>query len=211
MNDTYAVVSKPKKPLPPPADPTYSTVAPPKFSRTLPLSHHYDNDPGGASVTPVYSVVRPRAKPPLVTPFCDEEDHLSPGSSQTDNNYEDLSPTAADVIESPGDIGRPQHRPRSRPHPQGSHPIIIQTRPPNPPLPTRLLLLPTLPHPLPDSLRTASPVRARLSGNHGNHLGNQAWRLSRRGAQSETGTVVCPGSRLLPGRCKNYKVSVDTS
>ncbi|KAM8863296.1 tyrosine-protein phosphatase non-receptor type 18 isoform 6-T9 [Spinachia spinachia] len=104
MNDTYAVVSKPKKPLPPPADPTYSTVAPPKFSRTLPLSHHYDNDPGGASVTPVYSVVRPRAKPPLVTPFCDEEDHLSPGSSQTDNNYEDLSPTAADVIESPGDI-----------------------------------------------------------------------------------------------------------
>nr|XP_040049933.1 tyrosine-protein phosphatase non-receptor type 18 isoform X4 [Gasterosteus aculeatus aculeatus] len=131
MNDTYAVVNKPKKPLPPPADPAYSTVAPPKFSRTLPLSHHYDNDPAGASVAPVYSVVRPRVKPPLAAPLCDDECHLSPGrrrregwmlgrgerriilfsffstkgSSRTDNDYEDLSPTAADVIGLPGGMG----------------------------------------------------------------------------------------------------------
>ncbi|XP_037333636.2 tyrosine-protein phosphatase non-receptor type 18 [Pungitius pungitius] len=105
MNDTYAVVNKPPKPLPPAADPAYSLVAPPKFSRTLPLSHHYDNDPAGASVAPVYSVVRPRAKPPLATPLYDEEYPLSPGSSQIDHDYEDLSPTEADVIGLPGGIG----------------------------------------------------------------------------------------------------------
>uniref|UniRef100_A0AAQ4QWS3 protein-tyrosine-phosphatase n=1 Tax=Gasterosteus aculeatus aculeatus TaxID=481459 RepID=A0AAQ4QWS3_GASAC len=101
------------------------------FVLTLPLSHHYDNDPAGASVAPVYSVVRPRVKPPLAAPLCDDECHLSPGrrrregwmlgrgerriilfsffstkgSSRTDNDYEDLSPTAADVIGLPGGMG----------------------------------------------------------------------------------------------------------
>uniref|UniRef100_A0A3B4T358 protein-tyrosine-phosphatase n=1 Tax=Seriola dumerili TaxID=41447 RepID=A0A3B4T358_SERDU len=31
--------------------------------RSLPASHHYDNDSAGASATPLYSAVRPRAKP----------------------------------------------------------------------------------------------------------------------------------------------------
>ncbi len=31
--------------------------------RSLPSSCHYDNDPAGASAAPVYSTIRPRAKP----------------------------------------------------------------------------------------------------------------------------------------------------
>ncbi|KAF3861018.1 hypothetical protein F7725_001273 [Dissostichus mawsoni] len=62
MNDTYAVVNKNKHP--PSKDPAYSVVAT-RSNRTLPpASHHYDNDPSGASASaPVYSTVRPRSKP----------------------------------------------------------------------------------------------------------------------------------------------------
>ncbi|KAK9514684.1 hypothetical protein VZT92_025380 [Zoarces viviparus] len=131
MNDTYAVVNKPKQPLPPAADPAHSVVATPGFSRELPSSHHYDNDPSGA-VAPVYSVVRPRAKPhslplsatPLyATPLSDTpsptnhrlgeglpsslgnngEYHLSPD----DDDYEDFSSSSRDItgLDSPGGIG----------------------------------------------------------------------------------------------------------
>ncbi|XP_040903211.1 tyrosine-protein phosphatase non-receptor type 18 isoform X3 [Toxotes jaculatrix] len=63
MNDTYAVVNKARHSQPPPTSPTQSVTAPPRANRTLPSSHHYDNDPSGASAAPVYSSVRPRAKP----------------------------------------------------------------------------------------------------------------------------------------------------
>ncbi|XP_068454263.1 tyrosine-protein phosphatase non-receptor type 18 [Clinocottus analis] len=92
MNDTYAVVNKPKHQ--PASDPASSAVATPSFSRTLPPSHNYDNDPSSASA-PIYSVVRPRGKPhslPLsATPLYyvpppanqkpgdSREYHLSPG------------------------------------------------------------------------------------------------------------------------------------
>ncbi|XP_075932482.1 tyrosine-protein phosphatase non-receptor type 18 [Anarhichas minor] len=123
MNDTYAVVNKPKQPLPPAADPAHSVVATPGFSRELPSSHHYDNDASGA-VAPVYSVVRPRAKPhslPLsATPLYDGEYHLSPGkeakgkkerisslSLPGDDEYEDFSSSSRDItgLDSPGGIG----------------------------------------------------------------------------------------------------------
>ncbi|XP_029993597.1 tyrosine-protein phosphatase non-receptor type 18 [Sphaeramia orbicularis] len=66
MNDTYAVVNKPKQPHPPVTSPTYSQVVPPRDvnrSRTTPTSHHYDND-AGATAGPIYSTVKPRSKPP---------------------------------------------------------------------------------------------------------------------------------------------------
>ncbi|XP_034392263.1 tyrosine-protein phosphatase non-receptor type 18 isoform X2 [Cyclopterus lumpus] len=120
MNDTYAVVNKPKHP---PSDPASSAVDTPRFSRTPPPSHHYDNDPSRASAAPVYSAVKPRAKPhgsPLsATPLYDMpanhrlgdsgEHHLSPagGLSLTDDDYEDFCPSAPDASGrgSPGGIG----------------------------------------------------------------------------------------------------------
>ncbi|XP_042080378.1 tyrosine-protein phosphatase non-receptor type 18 [Haplochromis burtoni] len=78
MNDTYAVVSKPKHAHPPPSAPTYSAVPLSRSnpgSRTMPTSHHYDNDPKSVSAAPIYSTVKPRAKqqslPPSVTPIYD--------------------------------------------------------------------------------------------------------------------------------------------
>ncbi|KAI4797491.1 hypothetical protein KUCAC02_025052, partial [Chaenocephalus aceratus] len=121
MDDTYAVVNKNKHP--PTKDPTYSVVAT-RSSRTLPpASHHYDNDPSGASApAPVYSTVRPRSKPnslPLsATPIYDiaapptnhsaEEYSLVPEQHfpATDDDYEDFSTSVTDVssICSPGGI-----------------------------------------------------------------------------------------------------------
>ncbi|XP_059188300.1 tyrosine-protein phosphatase non-receptor type 18 isoform X2 [Centropristis striata] len=124
MSDTYAVVNKPKHPHPP------SAVATPRSSRTLP-SHHYDNDPAGASAAAVYSSVRPRAKPlslPLsATPLYDtatpanhmlgerspslgnsREYHLVPadGHSTADDDYEDMTPVSeTSGFCSPGGIG----------------------------------------------------------------------------------------------------------
>ncbi|XP_042370577.1 tyrosine-protein phosphatase non-receptor type 18-like [Plectropomus leopardus] len=129
MSDTYAVVNKPK--LPPPSDPAYSVVATPRSSRTLPSSHHYDNDTAGASGAPVYSTVRPRAKALSATPIYDTatpanhmpgegppslshsgEYHLLPAdrvsaADDDDDDYEDFSSSAADVSSlcSPGGIG----------------------------------------------------------------------------------------------------------
>ncbi|XP_035864358.1 tyrosine-protein phosphatase non-receptor type 18 [Sander lucioperca] len=120
MNDTYAVVNKPKHP--PTVDPAHSAVAPPRSTRTLPPSpsHYYDNDRAGASAAAVYSSVRPRTKPntlPLsVTPIYDTaqpsnhrlEEGLLPVKrlSSTDHDYEDLSPSVPDMtLCSPGGIG----------------------------------------------------------------------------------------------------------
>ncbi|XP_073326922.1 tyrosine-protein phosphatase non-receptor type 18 isoform X2 [Pagrus major] len=127
MSDTYAVVNKPKQPHPPQPGPAYATVATPRTnsgSRSLPASHHYDNDSGGA---PIYSTVRPRAKP-SATPIYDiaaptnqrqGEGPLAPSNngeyqllpaerlSQADDDYEDFSSSVTDMTNlcSPGGIG----------------------------------------------------------------------------------------------------------
>uniref|UniRef100_A0A3B3E261 protein-tyrosine-phosphatase n=1 Tax=Oryzias melastigma TaxID=30732 RepID=A0A3B3E261_ORYME len=64
--------------------------------RSLPFSHHYDNEPSGASAAPIYSTVKPKLKPhslpPSATPIYDiakpsrqswegREYHLTPGGS----------------------------------------------------------------------------------------------------------------------------------
>nr|XP_019962668.1 PREDICTED: tyrosine-protein phosphatase non-receptor type 18-like [Paralichthys olivaceus] len=133
MNDTYAVVNKPKHPHPPSSKPAHSDVAPPRASRTLPPSHHYDNDlAGAAAAAPVYSCVRPRAKPqspPLsATPIYDTATpaNRKPGEGQlslrsngdyqsvadeklspTNDDYEDFSTSVTDTssICPPGGIG----------------------------------------------------------------------------------------------------------
>ncbi|XP_040007691.1 tyrosine-protein phosphatase non-receptor type 18 isoform X2 [Xiphias gladius] len=132
MNDTYAVVNKTKHPQPTPTSPANSAVTPPRSSRTLPSSHHYDNDPAGASAAPVYSAVRPRAKmqslPLSTTAIYDtatsanhrpgEElpslhnsgEHHLPAAKQlsaTDDDYEDFSSSVTDVSSfcAPGGIG----------------------------------------------------------------------------------------------------------
>ncbi|KAK2850917.1 hypothetical protein Q5P01_007193 [Channa striata] len=128
MNDTYAVVNKAKHSNPPSASPTYSAVATPRLSRTLPSTHHYDNDSGGASAAPVYSIVKPRVKPQSlnVSPIYDAavpsnhrpgEGAASPGTRDyhlvsakhlsLSNDYEDVSSSASDVSSfcSPGSIG----------------------------------------------------------------------------------------------------------
>ncbi|XP_071314814.1 tyrosine-protein phosphatase non-receptor type 18 isoform X2 [Trachinotus anak] len=132
MNDTYAVVNKPKHPHPPPTNPAHSVVAPPRTSRTLPSSHHYDNDPAGASAAPLYSTVRPRAKPQslqlsttpiydiatsanhrpgegLQSPHSNGDYQLVPAErlSRTDDDYEEFSSSVTDTSSfcSPGGIG----------------------------------------------------------------------------------------------------------
>ncbi|KAM9751083.1 tyrosine-protein phosphatase non-receptor type 18 isoform 3-T3 [Menidia menidia] len=118
MNDTYAVVSKPKQPPPASPDPAYPPVAKPRSSggtRTLPPTGHYDNVSMGAPAAPVYSTVKPRAKihslPPSATPIYDlaEPANQSPrvGSDYTlvpadnapadDDDYEDFSSSVSDV------------------------------------------------------------------------------------------------------------------
>lgn len=130
MSDTYAVVNKSKHP--PPSDPAYSVAATPRSSRSLPSTHHYDNDVAGASAAPVYSTVRPRAKPHNLTlsamPIYDTatptnhmlgerppslsnngDYHLLPADhvSPADDDYEDFSSSATDTsgLCSPGGIG----------------------------------------------------------------------------------------------------------
>ncbi|XP_029363114.1 tyrosine-protein phosphatase non-receptor type 18 isoform X2 [Echeneis naucrates] len=129
MNDTYAVVNKPKQSHPPSPSPTYSTMAPATSSRSPPASHHYDNDPGASA--PIYSSVQPRGKPQSIllsaTPIYDTAtpashrlgDALLPnnnrdyqlvsaeGFSKTDDDYEEFSSSVTDVsnICSPGGIG----------------------------------------------------------------------------------------------------------
>ncbi|XP_051805825.1 tyrosine-protein phosphatase non-receptor type 18 isoform X2 [Acanthochromis polyacanthus] len=124
MNDTYAVVNKPRQPLPPPSDPAYSVVNKPQSSRMMPASHHYDNEPSGAPAAPIYSTVKPRANPHSfprsTTPIYDiaapssqrpsegrdyqlvSAEHHSP----SDNDYEDVSSSVSDVTSfcSPGSI-----------------------------------------------------------------------------------------------------------
>ncbi|XP_071401421.1 tyrosine-protein phosphatase non-receptor type 18-like, partial [Centroberyx affinis] len=84
MNDTYAVVNKPKQPHPPSTGPAHPPVATPRSkdgSRATP-SHHYDNDPSGAAAGPVYSAVRPRSRPISLshsaTPIYDKAEPTNP-------------------------------------------------------------------------------------------------------------------------------------
>ncbi|KAM4570655.1 tyrosine-protein phosphatase non-receptor type 18 [Fundulus diaphanus] len=127
MNDTYAVVNKPKQPTRTTSEPAYSSVAIPRSnpgSRTLPPPHHYDNDMGGASAAPIYSTVKPRVKPQtlplaasaiydIATPTSRSREgsdyHLASAEppSAVDDDYEDVSSTVSDVSSffSPGGIG----------------------------------------------------------------------------------------------------------
>uniref|UniRef100_A0A3B4EZK5 protein-tyrosine-phosphatase n=1 Tax=Pundamilia nyererei TaxID=303518 RepID=A0A3B4EZK5_9CICH len=54
---------------------TVQTKVSASSSKTMPTSHHYDNDPKSVSAAPIYSTVKPRAKqqslPPSVTPIYD--------------------------------------------------------------------------------------------------------------------------------------------
>uniref|UniRef100_A0A3Q2Q4E0 protein-tyrosine-phosphatase n=1 Tax=Fundulus heteroclitus TaxID=8078 RepID=A0A3Q2Q4E0_FUNHE len=124
MNDTYAVVNKPKQPTRTTSEPAYSSVAIPRSnpgSRMLPPPHHYDNDIGGASAAPIYSSVKPRVKPQtlplaasaiydIATPAREGSDyHLVSAEppSAVDDDYEDVSSSVSDVSSffSPGGIG----------------------------------------------------------------------------------------------------------
>ncbi|XP_054878111.1 tyrosine-protein phosphatase non-receptor type 18 isoform X2 [Poeciliopsis prolifica] len=116
MNDTYAVVNKAKQPHRTTSEPSYSSVVTPRSNpgtRTLPPSHHYDNDLSPASAAPIYSTVKPKVKPlTSASPIYDiaaptnqrEDPHLVP---EADNDYEDVSSPASDVSSffTPGAIG----------------------------------------------------------------------------------------------------------
>uniref|UniRef100_A0AAX7W5K9 protein-tyrosine-phosphatase n=1 Tax=Astatotilapia calliptera TaxID=8154 RepID=A0AAX7W5K9_ASTCA len=102
-----------------------TTTAASSSNRTMPTSHHYDNDPKSVSAAPIYSTVKPRAKqqslPPSVTPIYDiaSPTGQKPGegsdyqlvaaekSSMDCNDYEDFSSSVSDVTSfcSPGSIG----------------------------------------------------------------------------------------------------------
>ncbi|XP_027866803.1 tyrosine-protein phosphatase non-receptor type 18 isoform X2 [Xiphophorus couchianus] len=120
MNDTYAVVNKAKQPHRTTSEPSYSSVVTPRSNpgtRTLPPSHHYDNDFSAASAAPIYSTVKPKVKLltslPSASPIYDmaaptnqrEDLHLVP--AEPDNDYEDVSSPASDVSSffTPGGIG----------------------------------------------------------------------------------------------------------
>ncbi|XP_074536956.1 tyrosine-protein phosphatase non-receptor type 18 [Halichoeres trimaculatus] len=137
MSDTYAVVNKSRHSQPPTTSPAYSVVNKPRSgssssNRTLPLSHHYDNDGPGSSAAPVYSTVKPRAKPlsqqHSATPIYDTatpanhrpgegpiaskdngEYQLLPADlpPPTDDDYEDVTCSAPGTASlcSPGGIG----------------------------------------------------------------------------------------------------------
>ncbi|XP_047231189.1 tyrosine-protein phosphatase non-receptor type 18 isoform X2 [Girardinichthys multiradiatus] len=125
MNDTYAVVNKPKQPHQTTSERAYSSVVTPNpGSRSLPPSHHYDNDFNGASAAPIYSTVKPRVKP-LTLPHSTSNiyDIATPTSqsregsdydlvsaehlSAADDEYEDISSPVSNVSSffSPGGIG----------------------------------------------------------------------------------------------------------
>ncbi|XP_023208903.1 tyrosine-protein phosphatase non-receptor type 18 isoform X1 [Xiphophorus maculatus] len=120
MNDTYAVVNKAKQPHRTTSEPSYSSMVTPRSNpgtRTLPPSHHYDNDFSAASAAPIYSTVKPKVKLltslPSASPIYDmaaptnqrEDLHLVP--AEADNDYEDVSSPASDVSSffTPGGIG----------------------------------------------------------------------------------------------------------
>ncbi|KAM4737669.1 tyrosine-protein phosphatase non-receptor type 18 [Anableps anableps] len=111
MNDTYAVVNKPKQPHRTTSEPSYTSVVTSGSnpgSSTLPSLHHYDNDFSGASAAPIYSTVKPKVKPqtlpPAASPIYDiavpanqregAEYHLV---SDADHDYEDVSSAASDL------------------------------------------------------------------------------------------------------------------
>ncbi|XP_041860395.1 tyrosine-protein phosphatase non-receptor type 18 isoform X2 [Melanotaenia boesemani] len=113
MNDTYAVVNKPKQP---------HLSAPGGGSRTFPATHHYDNDPTGAPAAPIYSTVKPRAKQlsqslsaspiyDLAAPTnhkpTEGADLLTAAAADDDDDYEDISSSVPDTTSfcSPGGIG----------------------------------------------------------------------------------------------------------
>uniref|UniRef100_M4AWG5 protein-tyrosine-phosphatase n=1 Tax=Xiphophorus maculatus TaxID=8083 RepID=M4AWG5_XIPMA len=121
MNDTYAVVNKAKQPHRTTSEPSYSSMVTPRSNpgtRTLPPSHHYDNDFSAASAAPIYSTVKPKVKLltslPSASPIYDmaaptnqrEDLHLVP--AEADNDYEDVSSPASDVSSffTPGGIGQ---------------------------------------------------------------------------------------------------------
>ncbi|MEQ2234656.1 hypothetical protein ILYODFUR_033768, partial [Ilyodon furcidens] len=125
MNDTYAVVNKPKQPNQTTSERAYSSVVTPNpGSRSLPPSHHYDNDFNGASAAPIYSTVKPRVKP-LTLPHSTSNiyDIATPTSqsregsdydlvsaehlSAADDEYEDISSPVSNISSffSPGGIG----------------------------------------------------------------------------------------------------------
>ncbi|XP_030589781.1 tyrosine-protein phosphatase non-receptor type 18 [Archocentrus centrarchus] len=130
MNDTYAVVNKPKHTQPPSSGSTCSPVPTPRSNsgrRTLPNSHHYDNDLKGVATAPIYSTVKPRAKqsslPHSQTSLYDvasptgqrpkeESDYqlveVQPHSlDNDDDDYEDFSSSVSNVTSfcAPGGIG----------------------------------------------------------------------------------------------------------
>ncbi|XP_054602226.2 tyrosine-protein phosphatase non-receptor type 18 isoform X2 [Nothobranchius furzeri] len=125
MNDTYAVVNKPKKAQRIPSDPAHSSMVTSSDGiRMLPPSHEYDNDFPEVSAAPLYSTVKPRVKPPNLklstSPVYDiavPAGQSSKGSdcqlvsagcvSAGDDDYEDVSSSVRDVssICSPGGIG----------------------------------------------------------------------------------------------------------
>ncbi|MEQ2259016.1 hypothetical protein XENORESO_005525 [Xenotaenia resolanae] len=125
MNDTYAVVNKPKQPHQTTSERAYSSVVTPNpGSRSLPPSHHYDNDFNGASAAPIYSTVKPRVKP-LTLPHSTSNiyDIATPTSqsregsdydlvsaehlSAADDEYEDISSPVSNISSFflPGGIG----------------------------------------------------------------------------------------------------------
>ncbi|XP_037540515.1 tyrosine-protein phosphatase non-receptor type 18 [Nematolebias whitei] len=117
MNETYAVINKPKKAQQPPPEPTYTVVATPSSGdRMLPSSHHYDNDYTQAPAAPIYSAVKPRRPLTLqqaATPIYDMAAPVDPreGSdyhlvSAANHDYEDVSSEInVNSFCSPGGIG----------------------------------------------------------------------------------------------------------
>ncbi|XP_055366458.1 tyrosine-protein phosphatase non-receptor type 18 isoform X2 [Betta splendens] len=104
MNDTYAVVNKPKHPQPP-ADSAHS-VALPRQSRSLPSTHHYDNDCVGPPAAPIYSTVKPRTGRHDTAALSDRSsvpDHTdyellsAEHRLSTDDDYEDVSNSSTGI------------------------------------------------------------------------------------------------------------------
>uniref|UniRef100_A0A3Q3F191 protein-tyrosine-phosphatase n=1 Tax=Kryptolebias marmoratus TaxID=37003 RepID=A0A3Q3F191_KRYMA len=120
MNETYAVVNKPRKAQQLSPEPTYTVVATPSSgTRMLPSSHLYDNDCAEVPAAPVYSAVKPRTRPltlqPSASPIYDiaAPADLREGSdyhlvSAADHDYEYVSSSELNITSfcSPGGIGK---------------------------------------------------------------------------------------------------------
>lgn len=106
MEVTYAVVNK-----------KVATPQSPALPRKTDVTHHYDNESGSSG--PVYSVVRPRAKPrpsdahlyDLATPTSSDVTPLyhllsaSEAVSEADDDYEDFTPSASECSSLPPSNG----------------------------------------------------------------------------------------------------------